>query len=197
MEETHSITIKHMVCPRCVTTVKAIAASVGMELKSVSLGEVQTSSAPTEEQLQAFSEKLEESGFAIVVSKERKLINKIKSRILRRIHFSDSCPPSKLSVYLAEELKHDYSYLSKVFSSVEALTIERYFMLQRIERAKELLSYDELNVRRLQSSSTSAARRTFRLSSSRRRECLPASLRKRSVLIGAPSTPFEGQSRIS
>ena len=146
MTEAYSIAIKHMVCPRCLTTVQSIAAEVGIELVSISLGEVFATTEPSENRLRLFSERLEASGFSIVLSKERKLINKMKSLILKRIHYPDDIAATKLSVYLAAGLSYDYSYLSKVFSSVEAMTIERYFTLQRVERAKELLSYDELNV---------------------------------------------------
>ncbi len=145
-QETESIAIKHMVCPRCVSTVESIAARLGLQIESVSLGEVRLSQPSTEAELRSFAEELKTSGFELLVSKERRLINKIKSLILERIHYADIASALKLSVYLSESLKHDYSYLSKVFSSVEAMTIERYSMLQRVERAKELLSYNELNV---------------------------------------------------
>ncbi len=146
MEDTYSIAIKNMVCSRCIAVVRSIAAEAGIELVSISLGEVFTRVEPTADQLQSFSESLEVNDFSIVVSKERKLINKIKTLVLKRIQNPETNSLKKLSTYLAEGLRYDYGYLSKVFSSVEALTIERYFTLQRMERAKELLSYDELNV---------------------------------------------------
>ncbi len=145
-EEKESIAIKHMVCPRCITTVESIVSQLELPVESVLLGEVKLSRQLTDVELRLFAEKLEASGLEILVSKERRLINRIKSLILERIHYADIASPLKLSAYLADSLKHDYSYLSKVFSSVEAMTIERYSMLQRVERTKELLSYNELNV---------------------------------------------------
>ncbi|EDY83038.1 transcriptional regulator, AraC family protein [Verrucomicrobiia bacterium DG1235] len=145
-QQIESIAIKHMVCPRCVTSVESIAARLGLQVESVSLGEVKLGQPLAEAELRSFAEALESRGFEILVSKDRRLINRIKSLILERIHYADISSPLKLSAYLAESLNHDYSYLSKVFSSVEAVTVERYSMLQRIERGKELLSYGELNI---------------------------------------------------
>ncbi|MDQ8180522.1 AraC family transcriptional regulator [Pelagicoccus sp. SDUM812005] len=145
-EESERVAIKHMVCPRCIATVESIVLQLGFKVESVTLGEAWLGQRLTQDELSLLAEKLEANGFEILVSKERRLINKIKSLILERIHYSDMSTPEKLSVFLANSLRQDYSYLSKVFSSVEAMTIERYFMLQRVERAKELLSYDEQNV---------------------------------------------------
>ena len=144
--EFEKIAIKHMVCPRCVTTVESVVDRLGFQVESVSLGEVKLKRQLTDAEFRSFAEMLEASGFEVLVSKEKRLINKIKSLIVERIHYADIPSPLKLSAYLAESLNHEYSYLSKVFSAVEAVTIERYSMLQRIERAKELLSYGELNV---------------------------------------------------
>ncbi|MDQ8198203.1 AraC family transcriptional regulator [Pelagicoccus enzymogenes] len=141
-----SIHIKHMVCPRCVTTVESIVDRLGLRAETVSLGEVKLQRKLTDAEFRSFAEMLEASGFEVLVSREKRLINKIKSSILERIHYADISSPLKLSAHLAESLGYEYSYLSKVFSAVEAVTIERYSMLQRIERAKELLSYGELNV---------------------------------------------------
>lgn len=141
-----SIYIKHMVCPRCITTVESILDELGLQTESVSLGEVKLKRQLSDVEFRSLSEMLEASGFEVLLSKEKRLINRIKSLILERIHYADILSPLKLSAQLAEALNRDYSYLSKVFSSVEAMTIERYSMLQRMERAKELLSYKELNV---------------------------------------------------
>jgi len=141
-----SIYIKHMVCPRCVTTVESILDKRGLQIETVSLGEVKLKRKLTDAEFLSLSEMLEASGFEVLLSQERRLVNRIKSLILERIHYADISTPLKLSTYLAEALNRDYSYLSKVFSAVEAVTIERYSMLQRMERAKELLSYKELNV---------------------------------------------------
>jgi len=141
-----SIYIKHMVCPRCITTVESILDELGLQTESVSLGEVKLRRQLSDAKFRLLSEMLVASGFEVLLSQEKRMINRIKSLILERIHYADVPSSLKLSTYLAEALNRDYGYLSKVFSAVEAVTIERYSMLQRIERAKELLFYKELNV---------------------------------------------------
>ena len=146
MKELTTLSIKHMVCPRCIATVRSIAESLNLEVASVVLGEVTMSGEISDEVMRVFTDQLKASGFSILISKERKLIGRIKTLILQRIHYQEEAPAMKLSAYLADTLHHDYSYLSKIFSSVEAMTIERYYTAQRIERAKELLSYNEVSI---------------------------------------------------
>lgn len=146
MKELTTLSIKHMVCPRCITTVRSIAESLGLEVVSIVLGEFTVKGKISEKTMQVFKEQLEASGFSILVSREQKLINRIKTLIVERIHYQDEVPAVKLSSYLSDKLRHDYGYLSKIFSSVEAVTIERYQTAQRIERAKELLSYNEVSI---------------------------------------------------
>ena len=78
--------------------------------------------------------------------KIKKIIAKIKSSIIELVHYRDNKPAINISDYLSGQLNSDYSALSKLFSEVTGITIERYYIEQRIERVKELIRYDELNL---------------------------------------------------
>ncbi len=143
---THTLTIKNMVCPRCIDTVKRIAESVPFSPLQVRLGEVVLPAPPTQTQYEELARRLEENGFSIIESGKLKLINQIKTLIINRVHYANESPTLKLSAYLSQNLNYDYSRISKLFSSVEGVTIERFATRQRIEKVKELLVYDQLSV---------------------------------------------------
>lgn len=138
--------VKNMVCPRCVETVVRIARSHGLPLEVVELGKVIFERQPSGEDLAIFAETLESSGFAVVENSKSRLISQIKTLVIERIHFQGEDVDQNLSGHLSSKLNYEYSRLSKLFSSVEGITIERYATLQRIERAKELLVYDQLSL---------------------------------------------------
>lgn len=141
-----SITIKNMVCPRCIETVRRLAESLGIQPLSVALGEITLEKAPSKNQMQSFSRKLETSGFEIVESRKAQEVTRIKTLIINRVHYPQGHSELNLSTYLAQSLNSDYSRISKLFSSMEGISIERYTTLQRIEKAKELLIYGQLNI---------------------------------------------------
>lgn len=140
------IAIKNMVCPRCIETVARIARIQGLRPKSIKLGEAVFEASLDATQRASFARELEASGFEIVESYKSQQINLIKTLIIERIHFQGDAPEQNLSDYLSSKLNYNYSRISKLFSSIEGITIERYAMLQRIERAKELLVYDQHSV---------------------------------------------------
>lgn len=144
--DAYTLTIKNMVCPRCIDAVTRIAESAELQPIQVTLGEVILSDPPTPFQKENFAKHLEENGFAIVESEQSRLISQIKTLIIDRIHYRNDFPEFKLSVYLSQKLNYDYSRLSKLFSSMEGITIERFATLQRLEKAKELLIYDQQNI---------------------------------------------------
>lgn len=117
-----------------------------LAFRRINLGEVEWEENPSAEQLEQLEKQLNELGFEFVDDKRSRLIHQIKTRIVELIHHSEELPKVNLSAILAEELHHDYSYLSKLFSEVEGSTIEKYFIDQRIERVKELLAYGEMNL---------------------------------------------------
>ncbi len=89
---------------------------------------------------------LEAQGFELLEDKNAALIERVKTLIIEMIHYSDSPPKTKYSVYIAENVHHDRNHLSNLFSSVTGITIEKFIIAQKIERIKELLYYDELTL---------------------------------------------------
>ncbi len=140
------LAIKSMVCPRCIATVARAAEDAGLTPRAVALGEIELQEDPAPPQLADFRARLETHGFAIVESDKARLINQIKSLLIDRARHGGERGALKLSAYLSQKLNYEYGHLSKLFSSVEAMTIERFATAQRIERAKELISYGERSI---------------------------------------------------
>lgn len=139
--------IKNMVCDRCVMVVRQRLDGLLIAYNRVELGEVSLNQPLTDEQFAALKKELDTLGFELLDDRKASLVNQIKTAIIRYIHCEDTEEVNrKLSVLLSEKLGVDYNYLSSLFSSVEGLTIEKYVILQRIERAKELLAYNELSL---------------------------------------------------
>ncbi|WP_290798149.1 helix-turn-helix domain-containing protein [Flavihumibacter sp. UBA7668] len=139
--------IKNMVCDRCILVVRQELDKQNLSYRQIQLGEVELSTIPTTEQLENFRLSMDALGFELLDDKKSTLVSKIKTVLLQLIHNKEQAElNTKISVLLAEELHHDYSYLSSLFSSIEGITIEKYVIAQRIERAKELLLYDELSL---------------------------------------------------
>jgi AraC-like DNA-binding protein len=110
----------------------------------VQLGEVTLQKAPAETELLRLKEGLSALGFELLDDSKRKLIEKIKTFIIEQVHYSKDDERYNLSYLLSSRLQKDYSYLSHLFSEVEGTTIEKYLIYQKIEKAKELLVYNEL-----------------------------------------------------
>ena len=137
--------IKNMVCPRCVEAVARIMEEHNLKVSSIKLGEVVLMEDLEESYLNRLSDSLLNNGFEILSDKKSKIVNQLKSEIIKMIHYDDDLGTSeKISSRLSTNLGVDYSYLSKLFSEVEGITIERYVILQKVERIKELLVYNEL-----------------------------------------------------
>jgi len=134
--------IKNMVCPRCILAVEGILKKLNIDFIDVKLGEVILENMPDENQVKALQVELEALGFKILTNSQQQNIDKIKSIIIEHVHFKDDAN-FNISKILTSELNRDYSYLSKLFSTTEGITIEHYFILQKIERVKELLCYDQ------------------------------------------------------
>ena len=139
--------IKNMVCNRCILTIEHRLNLLSIPFCKVELGRIITSEPLTAEQARLLRKELQEVGFELLDDQKASLIAQIKACIIKHIHGNDeSLQYKKLSAILAETLSTDYNYLSSLFSSFEGLTIEKYVILQRIERAKELLTYNEMNL---------------------------------------------------
>lgn len=135
-----------MVCNRCKWVVKTELEKLGHETMVVNLGEVELKNEASPQQLQAIEKKLEEFGFELISDKSSALIERIKTLIIELVQQPGELEKQNLSQYLSRQLHKDYSALSKLFSEVTGITIEQYFILQKIERAKELMVYDELSL---------------------------------------------------
>ena len=135
-----------MVCPRCIETVQDILNNLKIKSSLIQLGEVVTDQEVNKELKEDLKKQLSERGFELLEDKKAQLIEKIKSLVLSSIHYSGEPLKISYSSFLGDELHQDYGYLSHLFSSVEGITIEKYIIAQKIEKAKELLVYDELSI---------------------------------------------------
>lgn len=141
------LVVRNMVCDRCRAAVRRVLVAQGMDVKQVDLGEVELEGEPAPAQLEAARASLEAEGFELVDSREAAMIARIKATIVKLVHHSEAGGGRvKLSEHLGDALHHAYAGLSTLFSQVEGITIEQYFLLQRMERVKELIKYDELTL---------------------------------------------------
>lgn len=134
--------IRNMVCPRCIAAVQQQLQTAGLEPLQVKLGEVVLAEAPTVTQKEALRKGLQQLGFELLDDVRAQQIQKIKDIVVQHVHYSEDSKFPFADI-LARELHRDYSYLSKLFSETEGITIEQYVILQKIERVKELLVYNE------------------------------------------------------
>ena len=140
--------IKYMVSIRCKMMVKAELKKLGLEYGAIDLGEVEIIEALLTEKHDQLKVALFKSGLELMEDKKAILIEKIKNVIVEMVHYADEVPRTKNSEFLSEKLNHDYTYLANLFSEVTGITIEQYIIAHKIERVKELLLYDELNLHR-------------------------------------------------
>ncbi len=139
--------IKNMVCHRCIKVIKDELTKMGYEVSKIDLGEAIIKSSEKPPNITEIKNVLVENGFDLVDDKNSKLIEKIKVLIINKIHHQkDKLEKFSFSKYLANELGVNYSHLSSVFSSCEGITIEKFIIKQKIEKVKELLTYDELTL---------------------------------------------------
>lgn len=138
--------IKYMVSLRCKMMVKEELKKLGLKYVIVDLGMVEILEDITTEQREALSKNLLKSGLELLDDKKAILIEKIKSVIIEMIHYSDEMPDVNYSDYISEKLDYDYTYLANTFSEVKGITIQQFIIIHKIERVKELLLYDELNL---------------------------------------------------
>jgi AraC-like DNA-binding protein len=126
--------------------VKSELEKLGIHHLIVELGEVEILENINPEQRQELKTALSKTGLELMDDKKAILIEKIKGVIVEMIHYADEGPKINFSDYLAEKLNYDYTYLANLFSEVTGITIEHFIIAHKIERVKELLLYDELNL---------------------------------------------------
>ena len=135
-----------MVSIRCKMMVSDELKKMAIPFIKIELGEVELMDEINQQQREELSLSLLKSGLELMEDKKAMLIEKIKNVVVEMVHYSDELPRTKFSVFLSEKLDYDYTYLSNLFSETEGTTIEQFIMLHKIERVKELIIYDELNL---------------------------------------------------
>jgi AraC family transcriptional regulator len=145
-EKKNKIFIKNMVCQRCVMTVENVLRDLNIPFHKVSLGEVELIEKPGNSQLNNVEKALNRIGFELIDTRVNKIIENIKQAIMEYLSLGMDSQNLKLSSFITNKIPYDYSYLSDLFSSIEGKTIEQFFILQRIEKVKELLVYDQLSL---------------------------------------------------
>jgi YesN/AraC family two-component response regulator len=135
-----------MVCIRCKMLVKTELDKLGVEYFTVELGEAEVTDDVSTDQLERLSSALNKSGLELMDDKKSILVEKIKTLIIELVHYTDDQIKTNLSDYLGGKLNHNYTYLANLFSEVKGTTIENFYLAHKIEKVKELLVYDELNL---------------------------------------------------
>lgn len=144
---TTKLRIKNMVCSRCIKVVKEDLDKLGYKTTVEQLGYVIIEHSEIKPNIEKVVQTLKQNGFELLHDKNAEIIENIKTLIIDLIYRDRLAEMDmNLSDYLVQKLNHNYSLLSTLFSSVESLTIEKYFIIQKIERVKELLIYDELTL---------------------------------------------------
>ena len=135
-----------MVSTRCKMAVKDELKKLGLHFVVVDLGEVEVMETLSLAQLDQLKLALAKSGLELMDDKRAVLIEKIQNVITEMIHHSEELPKVNYSDFISQKLRHDYTYLSNIFSEVKGITIQQYIIVNKIEKAKELMFYNELNL---------------------------------------------------
>jgi AraC-like DNA-binding protein len=140
------IYIQNMVCQRCKMVVKSELEKLGLHHTRVELGEVEVMENLSDEQRNRLNRGLKMAGLELMEDKRSMLVERIKVHIIELLDNQDEQIKTNLSDYLSEKLNHNYTYLANLFSEVKGTTIEQFYLNHKIEKVKELLVYDELNL---------------------------------------------------
>ncbi len=135
-----------MVCVRCKMLLKSELKKMGLHYILVELGEAEIKEEMTPEQTAYLKQSLSKAGLELIDDKRKMLVEKIKLIIIELVHFRDDQIKVNLSDFLSEKLNYNYTYLANLFSEVKGTTIEQFYLAHKIEKVKELLVYDDLNL---------------------------------------------------
>ena len=138
--------IKYMVSTRCKIVVQNELKKLGHNYTNVNLGEVELEENITQQERNKIKQSLLQYGLELMDDKKAILIEKVKNTIIEMVHYEDELPKQNFSDYLSEKLNYHYTYLANLFSETEAITIEHFIIVHKIEKVKELILYDELNL---------------------------------------------------
>jgi len=135
-----------MVCIRCQVVVRGELEKIGLRYSYVKIGEAEIVGNARPEQLIQLALALKKSGLVLMDDRKNILVEKIKGAIIGLVHYTEEQIKVNLSDYLSEKLNYDYTYLSNLFSEVHGVSIEKFYLTLKIERVKELIVYNELNL---------------------------------------------------
>ncbi len=135
-----------MVSLRCKMAVKEVLKNLGLHFVVVDLGEVDIMETLSIEGMKSLKNALLDIGLELMDDRKAILIEKIKQVIIEMVHYADELPLVNYSNYISDKLHHDYTYLSNIFSEVKGITIQQFIIIHKIERIKELIIYDEMNI---------------------------------------------------
>ena len=135
-----------MVCIRCQMVVTAELEKLGIRYMDVKIGEVHTLENVSRDKLDQLDIELKKAGLLLMDDKKSILVEKIKAAVIELVHYTEDQIKVNLSDYLSEKLNFDYTYLANLFSEVKGITIEKFYLKHKIEKVKELIVYDELNL---------------------------------------------------
>jgi YesN/AraC family two-component response regulator len=135
-----------MVCIRCQMVVRSDLEKLGIPYTYVHIGEVNAIGDVPKDKLDQLDIDLRKSGLLLMDDKKNILVEKIKIAIIELVHYKDDQIKTNLSDYLNERLNYDYTYLANLFSEIKGITIEQFYLTHKIEKVKELIVYDELNL---------------------------------------------------
>jgi AraC-like DNA-binding protein len=135
-----------MVTLRCIMVVKTLLDEMGLAYSLVDLGEIHLLHKPNKNQLAALKAALLKTGLELMEDQRAILIEKIKAVVIEMVHYADELPRTNFSTYLSEKLGYDYNHLSHLFTEVKGMIIEHYIIMHKVEKVKELIIYDELNL---------------------------------------------------
>ncbi len=135
-----------MVCIRCQMVVKYELERLALKFDYVKIGEANIIGEIDTEQREQLKNNLEKSGLFLIDNKKSVLVEKVAFTIIELVHYTDDQIKVNLSNYLSEKLNYDYTYLANIFSEEKGVTIEGFYLTHKIERVKELIIYDDLNL---------------------------------------------------
>ena len=132
-----------MVCPRCITSVERLLEKNNLQAKYVHLGEIGLTKEPAKAKLQQFTEDLKQTGFELLDDQKMQLIEQVKKLLIQKVQSGNVEDHFSVTKYISDNIFKDYSSISKLFSEVEGITIEQFFILHKIEKTKEWIVYNE------------------------------------------------------
>lgn len=135
-----------MVCNRCIMVVKQVLEEMNLQPLRVAMGEIELKKPVTAKQLDLLNEKLKALGFEVLDNTKQSQIEKIKSLLIQKVQQGDLEEHFSITDFITQSIHKEYSQLSRLFSEVEGLTVEQFFILQKIEKVKEWLIYNESNL---------------------------------------------------